>query len=324
MSYLKLPWKKNFRTLPEWLRATATTIPTDTLFVECLKKISAPDVEAGTYAHLGIEVQSGQLTFRSNILPDEAVGPCSFQNRHGKEIVLKNLPKVTKSFDLGLRPIFGDWKKGSFVLTQDRMVYPRKFLAPKELEIKVSLLKQQPDGVCVFHFRVPEVLDKRSAGFTEDFLYNANLLQENVGACNVFSTDATRDEYLKTIHVDWEILPPGQSTLERMLATGHGRFEGLSRTLIDRFNLLEQLKPVAYIRGAGEFQRYFGAQFSDKLFIFENLSYGNAVYVMAEDWKNLSQRSRIDLLSNNVDGFERILHTTGWEQRLIRLIAEKM
>jgi hypothetical protein len=50
--------------------------------------------------------------------------------------------------------------------------------------------------------------------------------------------------------------------------------------------------------------------------VFENIRCGNATYVMFENWKELSQGSRIDLLKGAREGFERIEHRDGREDRL--------
>ena len=76
---------------------------------------------------------------------------------------------------------------------------------------------------------------------------------------------------------------------------------------------------MAYGEGI-RFVRYFGAKYADDFVVFENLRYGNALYVMFERWQELSQRSRIDLLKGDHEGFERIEHREGWEDRLEAMV----
>jgi hypothetical protein len=43
---------------------------------------------------------------------------------------------------------------------------------------------------------------------------------------------------------------------------------------------------------------------------------------MFEDWEQLSQKSRLELMSGQYGrGFERIVHTGEWKQRVERLLA---
>jgi hypothetical protein len=66
--------------------------------------------------------------------------------------------------------------------------------------------------------------------------------------------------------------------------------------------------------------RYVGAQFADDLVVFENVNYGNALWVLFENWSETSKRSRIDLLRLRDVRYERIVHSEGWQDRLIKFI----
>jgi hypothetical protein len=124
--------------------------------------------------------------------------------------------------------------------------------------------------------------------------------------------------------VDWEILPVGSidAVVRRMLQGKRSVTEETRRTLEQRLNVMGRFPPTAFIAGTNGFLRYFGAQFGDNLVAFENLTYGNALYLMYENWEQLSRRSRIDLLKGPRDGFDRIEHRDGWEQRLEALLEE--
>jgi hypothetical protein len=87
-----------------------------------------------------------------------------------------------------------------------------------------------------------------------------------------------------------------------------------------RLEVMASLEPSNYIAGTNEFLRYFGAKFEDDFVAFENLNYGNALYVMFEGWEQLSRRSRVDLLKGPRDNFERIPHTERWEEKLRTLL----
>ncbi len=85
------------------------------------------------------------------------------------------------------------------------------------------------------------------------------------------------------------------------------------------------LEPQKLVFGTSGFRRYFGALMRDDLVVFENIEYGNAVYVMFEEWEELSKKSRIDLLSGKYgESFERVLHTSGWKSKLRSIIKGKL
>ena len=57
--------------------------------------------------------------------------------------------------------------------------------------------------------------------------------------------------------------------------------------------------------------------------MFENVRYGNALYVLYENWEDVSQRSRIDLLKGTSADYERIPHMDGWEQQFREAVARR-
>ena len=58
----------------------------------------------------------------------------------------------------------------------------------------------------------------------------------------------------------------------------------------DRYDFFVGLDPKKLIIGSSGFRRYFGALLEDYLVVFENIEYGNAVYILFEKWEVLSRR----------------------------------
>ena len=81
--------------------------------------------------------------------------------------------------------------------------------------------------------------------------------------------------------------------------------------------LFSSLKPTAYLAGTTKFSAYVGAQFAPDLVVFENVKYGNALYVLYDSWRDVSKRSRLDLLRGTSENFDRFVHTDGWEDRFL-------
>jgi hypothetical protein len=238
-------------------------------------------------------------------------------------VVRKDLPMIKKTRSW-YTPNWGDWSRGSHLHTHTRDIYQRDFFPPKEVELSVSLLEKLGDEELVLKFAVEQVLSKHMTDFEAELLYNLNILQENVGAADVFPSAATLAEYMATVRVDWEILPAGtiDEVLRRMLAGKRQVSAERQKIMEDRLQTFSRFAPEHYVAGTSGFLRYFGAMYADDLVVFENLAYGNALYVMYENWKTVSQRSRIDLLKGPRDEFDRIEHRDGWVNRLGALLRE--
>lgn len=321
----KFYWQQNFRKIPAVTLAKVKNFDKDNVIIAGVKRISESDILAGKYQHLGITLEPGRLTFPNRFIPNVKVGTYSRINIEGKEIIRKDLPKSTKTIFIEA-PNFGDWSRGSHTVGIPRQVYRRDLIAPKELEIKTELIREEvsTEKFFVFKFSVDILLNRRHKNFKSDLLYSLNILQENVGIANVFSSNSDLGEYLKTINVNWEILPPGDrdNVVSKILAGYKTPTKEIRDKILKRYNLLTSLKPVAFISGENGFRRYFGAKFSEKLVVFENLEYGNALYVMFEDWNVLSKLSRLELLSGKREGFARIIHKSGWEIELKKIVRK--
>lgn len=265
------------------------------------------------------------LTFPEAIIPPDTSGKFSDWNVNGREIKRTDLPKepFTISFEV---PNYGDWSNGSHTMEWTRERYPIDFRPPKELAIQIGCGNSKPGlPEYALMFRVEEVLDRRSAGFEEALLSNLNLLQENVGACGVEPAKTKLQEYLKTLQVSWEVFPPG--TQDEVIARiFHGRQPSPEdqNVAIDRYKFFMSLKPAKLVYGTSGLRRYFGALLNDSLVVFENIRYGNAVYILYENWKELSQRSRLELRSGRYgDGFDRVSHTKAWKETVRALIRAR-
>ena len=90
---------------------------------------------------------------------------------------------------------------------------------------------------------------------------------------------------MATLTLNWEIFPPGtvDEVVERVIR-GAGRASREQEALIrERVALFRSLKPKRYIQGRGGMNRYIGALFANDLVVFENVRYGNALYVLTKN-----------------------------------------
>lgn len=308
--------KKNFRKIPDQIQAQMRGLPSDSIVVGVAKKVALKDV--GSYKHLGLRVVNGSLEIPAPFRPSSQMGKYSRANENGKILVRRDLPKVEQTYSWEA-PNWGDSSNGTHTIIMTREVYQRELVPPKGVNIKIELARTDPDGTFVVGISVDEVLDKKSPDFEKDLFYNLNILQENVGAVSLFASTTTAAQFAATVHLDWQILPPGKldEVIKTMLKGKRNVTEEQRGKMMERLGILQLLGPQAYIAGSDQLGvRYFGAQFADDFVAFENLDYGNALYVMYEKWKELSRRSRLDLLKGPRNGFVRIPHAGNWRQKI--------
>lgn len=316
-------WKKNIRKIPREIRTKLRRLNDSPVIAAVVKKISLSRISSGAYKHLGIAESDGNLILPSFIVPPASQGRFSERNVEGWEVKRDDLPMISKTFSVE-SPNWGDWSNGTHEVEWSRFVYQREFHAPRLLAIQMELLGTESivGPRFIIKFQVADTLNQSHPEFEDLLLFNLNLLQENVGACDVFKADADLPDFLQTITVEWEILPPGDRTgnLARILS---GRPpDATSQEVTERYDTLASLSPLCFIHGRSGFRRYFGAKFADDLVVFENIEYGNAAYVMFERWETLSKKSRLELLAGPSDGFVRVIHRSGWQLQLRNIIQQ--
>lgn len=312
--------KKNFKSIPKHIQRELSSIDSGLIEVGCIKNITPANVK--DFTHLGITLDSGRL-----ILPEEPVVPpiqsgrFSKYNSQGRTIVRKDLPKIVKSFDYEL-PVWGDYSKGINSGFYTKQVYQREYWQPEFLALKTEALDSTPDGKIVkFVFELP--LSRSSATFSHDLLYRCNILQENLQDCHILASNASKEAYMNTIQLDWDIFPPGELDAEYIYnRSGRGNNKVELSEFKRRLELIRQQNPKQEIQGLGVFSKYFGAVLQNNVVVFENLFWGNALYVVYNNWEDISKIPRSDLMRMDptTTDFERIVHGKNWESRFFKAI----
>ena len=300
--------RKNLNQIPKSILQHINSFDQDDVVAAAVKLIKEAD--AALYAHLGISWSDAGPKLPDSHVPNPNAGRYSKANAFGMEKVRRDLPMVKKEFGFWAP----SWASGSYhYVSHEREVYVREVFPPKQVELTISMVGER-DGGYLVKFAIDQVINRRTPNFERELLYNLNLLQENVGAADVFKSTSTLEEYAARVRVEWQLLPPGtvDQVIEAILRGKKKPTAQQEAVMRDRITVMNQLKPEAYITGTDAFLRYFGAKFGEDFVAFENIQYGNALYVMYEGWQTLSKKSRIDILSGDPDTYTRIEHRKGW------------
>lgn len=323
----RFPWKSNYRKIPTFVEDALGNMDTDLIVVAATKKIRRQDIEGGQYSHIGLIVSSSSAIEAVPTRPPSDAGKWSERNAHGWDRKREDWPMVQKTWTIE-SPNFGDGARNGWTMrswTKD--IYQHQIFEPQGMTVEASVLEDNGGELVLVKFALAPVLSRSMAEFNIMLLWALNVLQENTGVTGVFASDATRAEYIATVTLDWQIFPPGTAdeVVARLLESVDSRIiPDFEKHVRERVRLFEGFEPKAYIRGHGGFGSYFGAKFADDLVVFENLRYGNAVYLLYQDWDEASRRSRLDLLRDQDAHFDRVVHSDGWQDRLTTLLHDKL
>ena len=306
----------HFRRIPDHISRELNGIKAPFVVVSTTLRLSFDDIARGKYRKLGITMRDGQVSHTSSLVPYVANGYYSKYNRYGRDIVLKHLPKVYKTY-YWETPNFGDPSKGYHGNSRTVQTWQHKFIAPRDWALSFEILKSGEDYV-LMKVSVETIFDRNQQSFNDDLFFAINLLQENVGDCHVFNAYATTEDYLRVTMLGWEIFPPG--SLDRAIEKVKSQIRNLTpekaKRIEDRAKFMDQLKPIETFVGLGMNSKYFGAKFRDDLVAFENADYGNAIYLLFGNWEELSKKSRTEILQRPDKDFVRIPHTRYWKLNL--------
>jgi hypothetical protein len=255
-------------------------------------------------------------------IPQSSVGRWSRWNRVGFSRARKDLPKVEKSFTRE-RPNFGDPSKGYHATSWTMMVWQRDELYGQQIPASIALRDPDEDDVIA-------LVEKRfPAGGTfndDELLYAASLSREWFGVATVIPLGEAGEPTFEDAPLAWEILPVGVTgpDLVSFLRSrlGPRASDGDIAFAADRLERVASLDPTDRLIGTSEFARYLGFKFGPDFVAFENATPGNALYVMRENWEELSQLPRTELLATRRGEFTRIVHSAKWHDRLSGLVYE--
>lgn len=318
--------KKNIRKIPSHVIAKLSGLSGSNIVAASALTITDEEVKKGLYEHVGVAWANGSIQATKSVLPDARRGKFSRWNIFGREVKRRDLPK--EFFEHPVEsPNWGDFTKGTHTSWLPGERYPVDFDPPRKSTFKVEHIKGADSSKTgVYRFTVSEVMRQDQEDFEDRLLSCLNLLQENLGTCDVDASEATVAQYVKTHQISWEILPPGTKE-EFVSRVFHGRTPTQAEhdTVAERYDFFRSLGAKEEIVGTSGFDRYFGARIKSNLVLFENVQFGNAVYIMYDNWRELSKRSRIELLSGRFGhSFDRVVHTGNWKTKIRAIIERRL
>ncbi len=255
------------------------------------------------------------------VLPYRGFGPISSFNSEGKYFVHKNRPKET-----AYRQVEWHWiefrgrydtEEMSKIVDVPYERYPRTFIEPPSVEFTIA---NDHNGV--------PVLISDSINFIEAnhkrVIHTVNLFLEIFGECEVLTQNLDGFVVPEIRRLHWEILPPGRYPWERLEKhvsdVIHESREGNWSVIEERFKTLNSYNPEFYAIGRNGFRGYLIFGFPQKnLFILESTLTGHATYVFSNDWESLSKMTKGEILNENLQT-DRIIHRSGWENRVKQLL----
>lgn len=252
---------------------------------------------------------SNDLEQGETVLPT-AIGNVSRFNAEGKEIVRRDLPKETH-YNSVESPNWGDSYNGTHTVELPYQKYPRDFIEPPSVELKIS-------GDKIISPLMDYNLDEQG------LIHIINLFLELFGECILLNEKFEDFVKVPSKSLNWEVLPMGEMPWERL----HGSLKPLLKKLDvkekvaceERIKTLQSYSPDFTARGSAGFSGYLIFGFKNRdLYVCESIWHGNAIYVFEGGWEELSQKTKAEVLRGGLQK-DRIIHAENWKEKLDELL----
>ena len=244
------------------------------------------------------------------------LGTISAFNAEGKEKIRKDLPMEThyqqiewtwKQWDG-----YGQTKEVTEIRDRPYDRYPRDFIDPPSIELKFA--QGKVSSPVFVHPKNEELI-----------IHTINLFLEIFGECEILNSNF--EEIIKTPEksLKWAVLPEGAVPWERIekeLKPAFKRANSQEKSVFrDRFDILNSYKPDFQAYGLAGFSGYVVFGFKEKnLYICESIWHGNAIYVFQDNWRELSKKTKAEILKGGLQK-ERIIHYQDWKDRIDEILS---
>lgn len=245
------------------------------------------------------------LNIGEQILPS-AIGAKSKFNANGGFNIHRNQPKQTVYRQAEIK----DWHGHYHTVDIPYQRFPRTHIPAPEIEITVV---QGANGQNII--RSPRL----TKGVTPDseIIHVINLFLELFGECDTLQANLVPVFNVPVTRLNWNLLPPGTypwNVLRNNVQSAIGNVGINRRHLIERrLETISNHSPNFVAVGNAGFQGYVVFGFPNKnFFILESIHKDNATYVFGQNWQLISQLTKEQILSQNLQQ-QRIIHSQGWQ-----------
>lgn len=248
------------------------------------------------------------LNVGSQILP-AIVGRISRLNANGGYTIHRNLPKETAYRQADIK----DWHGRYHTIDIPYQRYPRTPIPAPNVELVIAA---GANGQTII--RSPQL----TKGVTpdEEIIHVINLFLELFGECDTIRTNLVPVFNVPVIRLNWSILPNGNypwAVLRTNVQQAIGNVRTSRRHMIDRrLETISNHNPNFVAVGNAGFRGYIVFGFPNQdFFILESIHTGNATYIFDDDWPQLSQLTKEQIISQNLQQ-NRFVHNEEWDNQV--------
>jgi len=259
------------------------------------------------------EIGFETVTLGETLVPSPEMGNISKFNANGREVPQRDLP-----MEIAYRQQYREWKdwhgtsySGFSSIPYKR--YPRKLTPPPGIELTIIQKDNKQfviAGEAIVNGQTPD----------EDITHRINLMLEIFKSVEILQENLERYEIPRIRRLAWDVLPVGKMPWDqfqpKLIPLLEKASKGKKLIIAERLETVSMYKPDFHAIGKNGYRGYIIFGFTGlNLYIFETAEYGNATYVFEGDWEFLSQMTKAEIISGNLQK-HRFVHLDGWADQV--------
>lgn len=291
---------------------------------------NAPFLKKGEDLYIGINIDDAnadrlkQIGFRTleagNSMLPAPVGPVTKYNAEGRQIIHRELPMETLYRLREWEWELWDGTKMSKIVEVPYKRYPRTFVPSPSIELTVHSNTEGKTLLLspLFRYEDANVVDVTHA---------VNVFLEIFGECTFFTGKMEQIIKAPVRRLNWKLLPSGKrpwKELQKELAGIIQLVPAGKRTIVtNRLETINTHEPIETAVGEGGFSGYVVFCFPKTgVNILESLLYGNATYILGENWERISKHTKMEILDQKLH-LGRVIHREGWHEGIDKLFRSR-
>ena len=159
----------------------------------------------------------------------------------------------------------------------------------------------------------------------DQLVHAVNVILDIFGEATFFDNRKEQIITAPVKYLNWRVLPKGKHPfpmLRKEMNEALRRVKLGNRSFVDhRLERINSFEPEFTAIGQGGFTGYVIFGFPKKgIYVLESVLYGNATYILGEDWERLSQLTKAEILNDQLHK-DRFVHLRNWFGKIHELLV---
>lgn len=265
------------------------------------------------FANQLAQIGFGNIIIGQQVLPT-VIGRITNFNANGGHSIIRNQPKETVYRESEIK----DWHGNYHTVYIPYQRFRRQPIPAPNVELTIQ------NGANNNPLLISPIL-MNNAQSMANAKHIVNMFLEIFGECEILQDNLLPAFNVQVTRLNWNVLPAGnypwQVLQQRVQGVINAAPQHRRNIIQRRIVKLSSFTPNFVAVGTAGFRGYMVFGFDNKnFFILESIYTGNATYVLGQNWQQISQLTKEQIITQNLQQ-QRIVHTQNWDIQIDNLLV---